>query len=117
MTLEMIETGPKRRDKLIIMMDIVCIAKKETSKTHIMFKANLSFSQLNEYIGYLLDHNLLEAKVSKGRISYKATLKGLEFVEKQHQVICMFSDNGIGSRLRISALKTGFINSKAPLTM
>jgi predicted transcriptional regulator len=36
------------------MMDILSIAAKGASKTRIMLKANLSFSQLNEYMSFLL---------------------------------------------------------------
>ena len=46
----MFETRPKRREKLVIMAQIIDIAKQGTSKTHIMFKASLSFSQLNQYL-------------------------------------------------------------------
>jgi predicted transcriptional regulator len=89
----LIENKPKRRDKLIIMMDIIGIARKPTSKTHIMFKANLSFSQLNEYIGFLLQHNLLEKVVCDGKIFFKATKKGQEYINLQQQVIFMFEKN------------------------
>lgn len=93
MTLELIENKQRRRDKLIIMMDIVAIAEKGTSKTHIMSKANLSFSQLKEYIGFLVQHHLLERISTKGRTVYKTTHRGIEFMERQEQVICMFNEN------------------------
>jgi predicted transcriptional regulator len=92
MTLEMMENKQHRRDKLIIIMEIIAIAKKETSKTRIMFKANLSYTQLNGYIDFLLHHNLLEKVVGSSKISYKATYKGLDFFEKQENVIAMFND-------------------------
>jgi predicted transcriptional regulator len=91
MTLQLIENRQHRRDKLIILMEIIAIAKKETSKTRIMFKANLSYTQLNGYLDFLLHHNLLEKIVGKRRISYKATYKGLDFYEKQETVISMFN--------------------------
>jgi predicted transcriptional regulator len=91
MTLELADKV-KRRDKLVIMMDIIGIAKKGVSKTHIMFRANLSFSQLNEYLEFLLNHNLIGVTSEEGRTVYKPTEKGLEFMEMQQQVIGMLSD-------------------------
>ncbi len=60
MTSEIIENSSKRRDRLVIMAEIIGISKKGTSKTHIMFKANLSFSQLNQYLELLSNTALLE---------------------------------------------------------
>ena len=93
MTLKLIENSPKRRDKLVIMTEIVSIAKKGTSKTHIMFKANLSFSQLNQYISLLSHTSLLEKSACDGRVIYKATQKGLEFMEKQQQIMDLLNED------------------------
>ena len=68
MTLELFEVKSKRRDKLVIMTEIIGIAKNGTSKTHIMFKANLSFSQLNQYISLLLQSGLLERLERKDHV-------------------------------------------------
>jgi len=66
MTVVLTENSSKRRDQLVIMAEIINIAKKGTSKTHIMFAANLSFSQLNLYIDLLSEANLLEKTACKG---------------------------------------------------
>ena len=52
-----------------------------------MFKANLSFSQLNQYLELLTQANLLEKNFSNGKHIYKATQKGMDFVEKQCHII------------------------------
>ena len=92
MTLELINNEAKRRDKLVIMTEIVGIAKNGTSKTHIMFKANLCFSQLNQYLSLLLQSGLLERFSNNDRQIYKATQKGIEFMEKQCEIIDMLND-------------------------
>ena len=74
------------------MTEIIGIAKKGTSKTHIMFKANLSFSQLNQYLSLLLRSSLLEITANEGRAVYRATSKGMEFMEKQCEVIDMLNE-------------------------
>jgi hypothetical protein len=58
-----------------------------------MFKANLSFTQLNEYIGFLLKHNLLSTSKDAGKTVYKSTEKGLDFLEKQLQIIGILNEN------------------------
>ena len=97
MTVELAENISKRRDKLVIMAEIINIAKKGTSKTHIMFTANLSFSQLNLYIDLLSQANLLEKTACRGKELYKSTQKGLEFMEKQCDVLG-FLNNELGKK-------------------
>jgi predicted transcriptional regulator len=81
------ENKPKRRDQLVIMAEIVEIARYGTSKTHIMFRGNLSFNQLNQYLQILLEKGLLEKRLVSGKGVYKATIKGIEFMEKQYYLI------------------------------
>jgi len=93
MTATPIMNVPKRRDKLVIMAEIIGIAKRGTSKTHIMFEANLSFSQLNQYLNLLLQINLLEKFPCDEKEIYKATEKGLEFLERQGEIINLLNSN------------------------
>jgi predicted transcriptional regulator len=75
------------------MAEIVDIAKKGTSKTHIMFKANLSFNQLNQYLELLIQTGLLEKTKNERKEIYIATQKGLEFMEKQCQIISFLNED------------------------
>jgi len=93
MTLQIIESQPKRRDKIVIMAEIISLAKRGISKTHIMFKANLSFSQLNQYIESLSNADLLEKIAINGKVVYKATPKGLEFYQSEQQVIALLTSD------------------------
>ena len=72
----------KRRDKLSIIAEILKIAKGGTLKTQIMYKANLSFAQLNDYIKFMLKTSLLNKFVAKGKNVYAATEKGLDFLQR-----------------------------------
>jgi predicted transcriptional regulator len=105
MTLEIIENSSKRRDRLVIMAEIVGLAKKGISKTHIMFKANLSFSQLNQYIELLSNTALLEKISVNGKVVYRATQKGLEFLGKQQEAIDLLKEDG---QIYRKGLKTSF---------
>ncbi len=93
MTLEFAENTSKRRDKLVIIAEIIQIAEKGTSKTHIMFKANLSFSQLNQYLTVLTDKCLLEKHKVDGKEIYEATPKGLDLLKKQYEIINLINAN------------------------
>jgi predicted transcriptional regulator len=110
MTLQIIEGQPKRRDKIIIMAEIINLAKKGISKTHIMFKANLSFSQLNQYLEFLTNANLLEKITINGKTIYRATPKGLDFYSSEQQVIALLQYEDCGPK---SFVNTAF-NFKHP---
>ena len=72
----------KRRDKLFIMAEILEIAKEGVLKTQIMYRANLSFTQLNEYIRFMLKISLLSKNSTNGRSTYRSTDKGLNFLQR-----------------------------------
>jgi len=76
----------KRRDKLYIISEILEIAKDGTLKTQIMYRANLSFTQLNDYLKFMLRINLLEKVVENDKEIYKATGKGLNFLQRYREI-------------------------------
>ena len=75
------------------MTEIVLITMKGASKTQIMYKANLSFSQLKRYLALLLERSLLEKTVHGGRVIYKSTAKGMAFMERQQQIIDLLNED------------------------
>ena len=77
----------KRRDRLYIIAEILDISKDGVLKTQIMYKANLSFSQLNDYLKFLVNLNFLEAKEANGRIIYKTTEKGLRYLDNYKEIL------------------------------
>ena len=76
----------KRRDKLHIIAEILEIAKDGTLKTQIMYRANLSFTQLNEYLKFMLKIHLLNKFKDDGKEIYKATPKGIEFLQRHQEI-------------------------------
>ena len=76
----------KRRDKLYIIAEILEIAKDGVLKTQIMYRANLSFTQLNEYVRFMLRNELLGKVILNEKELYKATLKGLNFLQRYHEI-------------------------------
>ena len=76
----------KRRDKLYIISEIMEISKSGALKTQIMYKANLSFAQLNEYLKLMLKIRLLEKFGRNGKDLYRATEKGADFLQRHREI-------------------------------
>ncbi len=77
------------------MAEIIEQSKNGALKTQIMYKANLSFTQLSGYLRFLTRKNLLEKVESEGKESYKATQKGIDFLEKEQQIVDMLNEEGL----------------------
>jgi predicted transcriptional regulator len=55
-------------------------------KTQIMYRANLSFLQLNEYLPFLLETGLITQTTVEGREVYTVTAKGLGFLRRHREL-------------------------------
>lgn len=69
------------RGKIEIMADILTLSTVGIKKTHIMYRANLSYEQILYYLGELLGRNLLEQDTLDGTLIYRTTEKGREFLQ------------------------------------
>ena len=84
----------RRRDKLYIIAEILEIAKEGTLKTQIMYRANLSFTQLNGYLNFMLKISLLEKILQNDKETYKATDKGMEFLQRYREITELLKTEG-----------------------
>jgi predicted transcriptional regulator len=66
----------ERRGKLDLIADILLAARQGAKKTEILYKANLNFKRVENYLSYLEEKELIE---TTGR-EYKTTEKGKEFL-------------------------------------
>jgi predicted transcriptional regulator len=66
----------KRRGRTDIIVDILLVASGKAKKTWIVYKADLNFRMLKEYLPYLVDKGLIENTGGE----YKTTEKGEEFL-------------------------------------
>ena len=73
----------RHRSKVDIVYDILVSATGSgAKKTHILYRANISSSQVESYFSALLAHNLLEhVEDADGNKVYRTTQKGKRFVE------------------------------------
>ena len=76
----------KRRDKLEIIAEMLEISKEDVLKTQLMYRANLSFTQLNNYLRFLLKINLLGKVLVEDKDRYKTTAKGLDFLQRYSEI-------------------------------
>ncbi len=68
-----------KRDKIDILLRIVEVAMEPAKKTHILYRANLNFYQLNRYINDLVSLGLIR-EVDVPFKGYVATEKGRQFL-------------------------------------
>jgi predicted transcriptional regulator len=76
----------KRRDRLHIMAEVLGVTIDGALKTQIMYKANLSFAQLNEYLSLLLEIGLLRRNKKDQKTIYKTTRKGIEYLKSYDEI-------------------------------
>jgi len=88
----LLELKTKRRDQLSVVASIIETARLGTLKTPIMYKANLSFTQLDFYVTYLLRKGLI-ARYFEGHDMYITTKKGLKFLQQYRELIKLLDES------------------------
>jgi predicted transcriptional regulator len=74
----------RKRSDIDIMANILSVAKRGTKKTRIMYRCNLSHSQLQVYLQILREMGFLDSHSNKegAKLNYfKTTSKGFEFLD------------------------------------
>ncbi len=77
-----------RRSNIEIVADMLRLG--EAGKTEIMYSANMSYSQLQKYLKFLLQRGLID-KVTVGNpmVTYRVTDKGIELLRNIDSIIDM----------------------------
>ena len=68
------------RGRIEIMADILSLSTAGMRKTHIMYRANLSYEQILNYLSELLNKALMVEDVDGTHTTYRTTEKGREFL-------------------------------------
>ncbi len=81
----------RRRDEVEILMDVLSIALKDVKLTHLMYRANLSYSVLRKYLFAALDKGwICKVNNSDGSVVYRTTEKGRLLLKKWRDVkLCL----------------------------
>ena len=78
--------GHQKRSNIQVMADVLRLG--EAGKTEIMYQVNMSYHQLQRYLGYLIDRGLLEKIVKPNPgIRYRVTPKGEEALKNIDAVL------------------------------
>ena len=88
------------RGKIQIMGDVLALGTSGIKKTHIMYKANLSYEQVHLYLGELIAKRLIvqdaSSRSSEG-VVYRTTEKGREFLQYYTRLTeCLEGEEGEG---------------------
>ena len=70
----------KRRDGMTIMTEMLIHLQNSMRRTHLLYKTNLSYTQLEKYLNQLVGMGLVQENTKPYR-SYLITEKGRQFLE------------------------------------
>lgn len=86
----------KYRSRTDITRDILEAANGGATKTKIMYKAYLSYAQLKEYLGVLIESGLIQQNAAE--MKFSTTPKGVQFIrtyEQMSQISDQFREQSI----------------------
>lgn len=89
----------RRRSNIEIIADMLKVGENGAGKTEIMYSANMSYSQLQKYLGFLLSHELInKVEVGNPIVTYHVTERGLELLRNIDVIVDMLDfRNGNGN--------------------
>ena len=86
-----------RRSNIEIIAEMLKIGENGAGKTKIMYSANMSYSQIQKYLSFLLSQGFIDkVEVGNPKVTYQVTTKGAKLLESIDTIIEMlgFQDNG-----------------------
>ena len=89
----------KKRTKLEVIYDILTVIRSKNGKikpTHILYKSNLSYQMMDEYLTELIRKGFIRETLEKKNKSYLLTDKGFSFLEKYTLVKEFTTSFGLG---------------------
>ena len=78
----------RRRSNIEIIADMLRVGGNGAGKTEIMYSANMSYAQIQKYLGFLLSHGFVN-KVEMGNpvVTYQVTDKGGELLRNIDSIV------------------------------
>ena len=78
----------RRRSNIEIIADMLRVGENGAGKTEIMYSANMSYAQIQKYLGFLLNHGFInKVKVGNPAVTYQVTDKGGELLKNINGII------------------------------
>ena len=71
-----------RRSNIEIIADMLRVGENGAGKTEIMYSANMSYSQIQKYLGFLMSHGFItKMKIGNPSVTYQVTNSGLKLLK------------------------------------
>jgi predicted transcriptional regulator len=78
----------RRRSNIEIIADMLRVGENGAGKTEIMYSANMSYAQLQKYLGFMLSHGFINrVKVGNPSVTYQVTNKGGELLKNINYIM------------------------------
>jgi len=78
----------RRRSNIEIIADMLRVGENGAGKTEIMYSANMSYAQIQKYLGFLLSHGFINrVEVGNPVVTYHVTPKGEELLRNIDSII------------------------------
>jgi len=72
----------RRRSDIEIMADMLKVGENGAGKTEIMYSANMSYSQIQKYLGYLMAQGFIDRmQMGNPSVTYQVTDSGLKLLQ------------------------------------
>lgn len=72
----------RRRSDIEIIADMLKVGENGAGKTEIMYSANMSYSQIQKYLGFLVGQGFIDKmKIGNPCVTYQVTDSGLKLLE------------------------------------
>jgi predicted transcriptional regulator len=78
----------RRRSNIEIIADMLRVGENGAGKTEIMYSANMSYAQIQKYLGFLLSHGFInKVEVGNPVVRYQVTNKGGELLRNIESIV------------------------------
>jgi predicted transcriptional regulator len=78
----------RRRSNIEIIADMLRVGENGAGKTEIMYSANMSYAQIQKYLGFLLSHGFInKVEVGNPVVTYQVTDKGGELLKNIDSIV------------------------------
>ena len=94
-----------RRSNVEIIADMLRVGENGAGKTEIMYSANMSYTQIQKYLGFLLNHEFINrVEVGNPVVTYQVTEKGLNLLKNIDSImeVLEFRDGNGAYSLKIA---------------
>lgn len=78
----------RRRSHIEIIADMIKVGENGAGKTEIMYSANMSYAQIQKYLGFLLSHGFIQKlKMGNPSVTYHVTDNGTKLLKSINTVM------------------------------